>query len=184
MTKKERFKAGLNFGIAMTLFYIISDLVSKDNFSALSVVKIIFSGIIGGAVSGVLFGWLIGILTRSKLFTVKTDLMLNDEESIIYETPASHYRGIEAVGGKLILTNDRLIFKSHRINFQNHELSIDLTWLTTIERYKSLGIVNNGLSFTTDKGTTEKFVVSNVKEWISHLSSQKGLQHVFGASGA
>jgi hypothetical protein len=181
MTKKERFKAGLYFGVSMMLFYIIQNFVTTDIDSAFVVVKMIVSGLVGGAVAGVLFGWLMGPLT--KLFTVKTDLLLNDKEHIIYETPANHYKGLEAVGGKLLLTNERLIFKSHRINIQNHQLSIDLARLVKIDRFKNLGLVNNGISVTTESGTTEKFVVSNVEEWLRRLSSLNGLQYEAGASG-
>lgn len=184
MTKREKIRAGRNFGIAMTLFYMLQALFTDDIDSAQAAIKVIASGLIGGAVSGLLFGWLFGLLTKSKLFTVKSDLLLNDEEHIIYETPASHYRGVEAVGGKLLLTNERLIFKSHRINIQNHQLSIDLTSLSEINRFKTLALVNNGVSITTNSGRTEKFVVSNADEMLNRLNDCNGLQHGLGTSGA
>jgi len=46
--------------------------------------------------------------------------------------------GAEAVGGKLFLTNRRLVFKSHKLNIQNHELSIHLIDIANVGRYKKL----------------------------------------------
>lgn len=184
MTIKPRLRSGIFFGIVMTIFFVIQDLVTKDINSAYEAVRMIVSGLVGGTVAGALFGWLSGFLTNSRLFTVKSDLLLNPEEKVIYETPANHYREVEAVGGILLLTNERLVFKSHRINIQNHQLSIDLTAVTEINRFKTLALVNNGVSITTNSGITEKFVVSNADEWIRRLSVRDGLQHGFGASRA
>src|SRR4051794_30098211 len=38
---------------------------------------------------------------------------VEEDEKIINEDGACHYKGIEAVGGKLVLTDKRLIFKSN-----------------------------------------------------------------------
>jgi hypothetical protein len=177
MTKKERIRAGLQFGIGMMLFNVIYDLFTKDIDSGLAITKMIVSSLVSGVVSGVFFGWLIGPLTKSMLSNVKTTLLLNDKERIIHETPASHYKGVEAVGGKLVLTNERLIFKSHKFNIQNHQLSFLLTEIVKADPYKTLGLINNGLAFTTNDGTIEKFIVSNVEQWLIQLSGYKFLTH-------
>jgi len=73
--------------------------------------------------------------------------------------------GAEAVGGKFFLTNRRLVFKSHKLNIQNHELSIHLIDIANVGRYKNLGIINNGLIVTSNDNKVGKFVVEQASEW-------------------
>ncbi len=77
---------------------------------------------------------------------------------------------MEGVGGRLYLTNKRLVFKSHKLNIQNHQLSINLIDVIGFNKYKTLGIINNGLSIQTAQNTTEKFVVEQADEWINKLT--------------
>ena len=84
---------------------------------------------------------------------------------------------MEGVGGKLYLTNWRLVFQSHKLNIQNHQLSINLMDIQSVGRYKTLGLVNNGLTIVTTN-TTEKFVVEQVNQWIKQLADMKNIsQH-------
>jgi len=67
-------------------------------------------------------------------------LDLLSEEQIIKEGPALLMRGLEAVGGTLWLTNSRLAFRPHALNFQRGKLDIDVgdwvdlsrTWTTLL----------------------------------------------------
>lgn len=105
-----------------------------------------------------------------------TKIDIDPDENIMFETPANHFKGIEGVGGRLYLTNRRLIFKSHKLNIQNHQLSIDLSDIKHVDRYKTLGLVNNGLVITIITDKTEKFVVEKVEEWVKLLTEKNGLQ--------
>ena len=177
MNNKNRFRAGLSFGIAMTVFFIFQNLLSGDNQTSNQIIKSIVVGLIAGAISGVLFGWLIGLFAKSKFVTQTTKIETEPDEHILFETPANHFKKIEGVGGKLYLTNKRLIFKSHKLNIQNHQLYIQLTDVSNVDRYKTLGLVNNGLSITTIDNKIEKFVVEQVESWIKYLTEKNGLQH-------
>ncbi|MDB5202760.1 MAG: hypothetical protein JWQ27_2169 [Ferruginibacter sp.] len=42
-------------------------------------------------------------------------------------------------------------------------------------RYKTLGLVNNGLAVKTNMGKSEKFVVEQVEEWVKLLTVQHEL---------
>jgi hypothetical protein len=170
MNKKNRFKAGLRFGIVMTVFFILLNLLTNDNHTFKEILGSVASGIIAGLISGFLFGWIMGLFIKSKFVKETTKIETGHDEKILFQTPANHFKGIEAVGGKLYLTNDRLIFKSHKLNIQNHQLSITLAAINTFERYKILGVVNNGLSIITNHNTTEKFVVEQVEEWVKQLA--------------
>jgi hypothetical protein len=172
MNKKDRFKAGLYFGIAMTFFFILQNLLSSDNLTTNQIIKSIITGLITGALAGVLFGGLTGLFAKSKFVTESTKIVTAPDENILFETPANHCKGIEAVGGKLYLTNKRLVFKSHKLNIQNHELSVQLTGIKSIDRHKTLGVVNNGLTLTTIDNKTEKFVVKQAENWIKYLTDK------------
>jgi len=176
MNKRDRFRAGLSFGIPMAFFFILQNLLTNDKQATNQIIKSIASGLVAGAISGVLFGWLIGLFAKSKFVTKTTKIETGPDEHILFETPANHFKGIEGVGGKLYLTNKRLIFKSHKLNIQNHQLSIQLTDVKDVDSYKTLGLVNNGLSITTIDDKTEKFVVEQVENWIKYLTEKNSLQ--------
>lgn len=175
MNKRSRFRVGLSFGIAMAVLFILQNLLTSDKHTINQIIKSIASGLVAGAISGVLFGWLMGLFAKSKFVTETTKIVIGPDENILFETPANHFKGIESVGGKLYLTNKRLVFKSHKLNIQNHQLSILLTDIENIDRHKTLGLVNNGLSIKTSEGQTEKFVVEQIEKWINHLTEKHGL---------
>jgi hypothetical protein len=177
MSKKNRFRAGLSFGIGMTVFFILQNLFTNDNLTSKEIIKSVFSGIIAGIISGFLFGWLVGLFNKSKFVKETTMFDTDPDEVIVFETSANHFKGFEGVGGKLYLTNKRLFFKSHKLNIQNHQLSISLADISSADRYKTLSLVNNGLAIITKQNTTEKFVVEQVDEWLKQLADRKtGLQ--------
>jgi phosphate/sulfate permease len=178
MKKTNRFRAGLIFGISMAIFNVGWNLVIDNNYTSEHLIKLIVSGLIGGAIAGLLFGWLIGIFLKSKIINTTSKIETESDESVLFETPANHFKGIEAVGGRLYLTNKRLIFKSHKLNIQVHELSIDLGEIKSADRHKTLGLVNNGLSITTSQSVTEKFVVEQVEEWVNLLTVKRSSQLV------
>ena len=175
MDKKTKIKSGLFFGIVMTIVFILQDLLSHSNLTKKDITISIFSGLLGGALSGLLFGWTMGLFAKRLTKDIKLDT--EADESILFDTGANHFKGVEAVGGKLYLTNKRLVFKSHKFNIQNHELSIKLSDIDKIERNKTLGLVNNGLSVRTVDSQSEKFVVQQIDEWLNQLTERNGVQH-------
>jgi hypothetical protein len=92
---------------------------------------------------------------------------------MIFQTSANHFKGIEAVGGKLYLTNKNLIFKSHKLNIQNHELIIKLSDIKEIKRFRLMGLTDNGLSIHIHENRKEKFVVEKIEEWLLYLEQTK-----------
>jgi GRAM domain len=174
MNKRNRFRAGLIFGIVTTVFYLVESLFTSDNLSKNQILKSLAAGLLAGVISGFLFGWLIGLFAKPKFVTRTTKIETESDENILLETPANHIKGIEGVGGKLYLTNKRLIFKSHKLNVQNHQFSLKLTDIKNVDRFKNAGFLNNGLSITTMMGK-EKFVVEQIDDWIKFLNDKKGL---------
>jgi hypothetical protein len=106
----------------------------------------------------------------------KTELQNNGNDAIAYSGKANHFLNGESVGGNLILFRNKLQFKSHSLNIQNHVLEIELSQIQEVNFYNTLGLVPNGLALKLNEGKTEKFVVYKRKLWktaIENLLSQK-----------
>src|SRR3954463_1962991 len=104
---------------------------------------------------------------------MKTDLLPG--EALVKEGPANMQRGIETVGGRLYLTNQRLIFESHRFNIQTGVTVILCSSITGVTKrwtkfLNLIPLVPNSIGVTIDSGKEESFVVTNRDGWIEALS--------------
>lgn len=128
---------------------------------------------------GVFFGLFFGLGFPSLFFrfgkhfakrageNIKADL--EHGELIEAEGPANLFRGLEAVGGKLFLTNSRLIFKSHRMNIQTGQTSIHYNNIQTMVPGKSMKWLDNRLKIITGTGKPYDFVLHERDRWIEVL---------------
>ena len=176
MDKKNQTKAGIIFGTVMTAFFFLQTLFTSDNLGAKNILISLIVAVFCGALAGILYAWTVGKFGRSGWIDNQTRITTEPGESILFDTPANHFKGIEGVGGKLYLTNKRLVFKSHKINFQKHQLSINLSDIQKVDRYKPLGIANNGLLIKTADNKIEKFVVEKREAWMEQMCENNSLQ--------
>lgn len=156
-------RAGVPFGIAMALFFGISQGLP--------------AALIGGTVAGLLFGLtlaLFGEVQRKKL-EVHGDYQ---GEPILHQGPANHWRRGEARGGWLLLTPRRLVFRAHNANVQNEPIELAVVELRGSEPCRTLGVVPNGLRVHLKSGEHERFVVSERASWVAQLTA------VIGGAGA
>ncbi|RZJ35889.1 MAG: hypothetical protein EOO51_03480 [Flavobacterium sp.] len=149
--------AGILFGAVMGIFYYA---IGQPH------------PILTGALCGLLYAFGMIFFTNSGKIDRQTRLENVDEKDIVYSGLANHFIKGEAAGGKLYLLNNRIVFKSHRINLQNHELSIELDAINNIEFFNTLGLVPNGLKIIADN-KTEKFVVNGRRQWKSKIENIK-----------
>lgn len=170
MNKRSNIKAGLTFGIFMAIFIIVKDLLFAEVLTSATIIKIIITGVITGGLSGLFFGWVTGWFSNSKFVQRTTNIETEPGESILFQTGANHFKGVEAVGGKLYLTNERLVFQSHKLNIQNHRLSILLSDIQAVVRLKALGLMSNGIQIESLSGKPDKFVVEKPEQWLEKLS--------------
>jgi len=156
MTKiKNSIMSGVIFGLVFGTFQAFS--------------SGIHTAIISGPVSGVLFGIIIHLFVNSKAVKRQTQIETKDEESILHSGGANHLKNKEAVGGKLYLLTDKLQFKSHRFNIQNHELTIYIDQIKDVTFYNNLGIIPTGLAVWLKDGRKERFVVSGRQLWKTEI---------------
>lgn len=99
---------------------------------------------------------------------------LAEDENIETEGPANLFRGIESVGGKLFLTNKKIIFKSHKLNIQTGQTDIDYSDILEVIPRKTGGIIDNGIRIKTRKGVEYDVVVNERDKWIAILNSKIG----------
>jgi hypothetical protein len=87
----------------------------------------------------------------------------------VHHGPANHYKGFEAVGGRLFLTSKRLRFRSHKLNVQSHDESYPVDIIISVEPARTLGVVPNGVLVHLRDGRHERFVVGGRAEWVARL---------------
>lgn len=170
MKKQNIYKEGLGWGVMMAVFNLCWNLFTAEEFTALTITKAFVAGLIGGFVGGLLFV-LLTKWKKSKNLEPKVKFDLEADEEVIFQTDANYFKGIEVVAGLLSLTNKRLVFQSHYLNIQNHQLFIDLRDIKSFDRYKTLRIVNNGLLITISQSVMEKFVVQQPENWVELLTT-------------
>ncbi|WDC85103.1 hypothetical protein PL321_06280 [Caloramator sp. mosi_1] len=66
------------------------------------------------------------IYIQSKKFKRIASEITRDKK-IVYEGPANHFINFESAGGWLFLTENELIFQTHRYNFNCHQITIPLS---------------------------------------------------------
>jgi hypothetical protein len=147
----------------MTIFFSIRGFYLQDEYSFNSISRILVSSIAAGALSGFMYHFIMNLFKHSKFVKKSTAISLNENELIVLEKDANHFKGIESVGGRMFVTNNRIVFKSHALNIQNHEVSFIWKDIKQVNRYKSLGLLNNGLELHLKNNKVEKFVVEHTE---------------------
>ena len=107
---------------------------------------------------------------------MKIDLRSN--EKLIREGGANLQRGVETVGGRLFLTDQRLLFQSHSFNVQTGATEIPLSDVKSTELCwtKFLGVIPlfpNSLAVRTNGGIEHRFVLSGRKQWAAAIGAQQ-----------
>jgi|SRR5699024_4267952 len=106
------------------------------------------------------------------LFIDDIEKKLENDENIILQDTANLFRGI-SVGGKLTLTNSRLIFQPHKINFEKNDNVIDFEKIKGVKKIKILDLFDTSLRITTENDDEYKFVLSANKrdKWFEKINS-------------
>jgi hypothetical protein len=131
------------------------------------------AGVVMGSVSGLLFGVLMSAFAgyQRKKFLVETHSFPG--EDLVKQGGANHFRNLEGVGGWMYLTDQRLLFRSHSMNIQRHELLIPLQNISEVNPRMTFGIIPNGLEIKTVDGQREKFVVEDRRDWAKKILQAK-----------
>lgn len=95
---------------------------------------------------------------------------LKQGEQIIRKSLANLQKGIEAVGGRLYLTNQRLVFEAHKMNIQGGNTEINLSDVQSSKKCwtKFLGFIPlmpTSVAVYTNTGKEYRFVVWRRRAW-------------------
>ena len=116
----------------------------------------------------------LNIKSITNFFSKNTDTITSDQEEIIAGGPVNLFRGIGAVGGKLFLTKEGLVFSSHKFNIQRGQTKILYSAIEKLEpfNYSKIMKFENGLKVHTKEGKTFKFVVNEREVWIKNIEER------------
>jgi len=106
---------------------------------------------------------------------MKSDLHPN--ETIVHKGAANLQKGIEAVGGKLFLTDQRVVFESHALNVQTGTTEIPLAEIQRVQpcwtKFLNLiPLIPNSLAIQTRDGSEYKFVLFGRSRWKLEIENQ------------
>ena len=154
--------SGLIFAFLNSL---VSYFVLEDGFSASRFVSnMILFGIIFG------FGYLFLMKKLTARLMKKISIDLFDIEEKQFDGPATLIKDAEGVGGKLVLTDQRLVFKSYQINIQSGANEYLLAELREVHPRKSAKLFQNEMRIITTEGQHYDFVVYERDLWVSKIN--------------
>jgi hypothetical protein len=154
---------GLPFGISMGVLAGV----------AFGITRRLSNGVVFGLVVAIASGLVFGLamasfmaIQRRRFAQARPDFA---SEQLLHDGPANHFFNGEGVGGWLFLTRERLLFRSHKYNFQRHELSIPLEEIAEIRPVRTAIILPNGLRIITRSGRDDRFLVEARRKWCSEI---------------
>lgn len=103
---------------------------------------------------------------------------LRPGEQVIKEGAANLQKNIEAVGGRLCLTNQRLVFEAHVFNVQGGTTEVDLPNVQSSRpcwtRFLGfLPLFPNSLAVFTMQGDEYRFVLNGRHAWAAAIEAQR-----------
>lgn len=126
-----------------------------------------------GLIAGAVFATILSGFASRQTQKLQAESPDFGSEDTLHAGPANHFKGLEAVGGHLWLTSQRLHFRSHKMNLQNHEWSTPLADIVSVQTSKSLGIIPNGLRVRLSSGEEHRFVVHENKRWVNDITQAR-----------
>lgn len=174
MTWTARFISAFVSCVAYTLILLLFNNFYDDEPSSTN--NILLQGVGFGLFFGLGFPFLMEKFGSKKIKSVGTTIkpQLSENDTVEVDGPANLFRGMEGVGGRLFLTGDKIIFKSHKLNIQRGQTDIEYASISKFKTRKTGGIIDNGLRIITIDGKEYDFVVNEREVWIEKLQ-EKGL---------
>jgi hypothetical protein len=169
---KFRIVSAILTGILFVGIMCLMDYFLDGEFQSMN--SYLFQGIFFGIFMGIGFPYVtqkFGTKFTSKIGkNIKPEL--TQDENIEVEGPANLFRGMEGVGGKLFLTNKKVVFKSHKINIQTGQTEILFENISEIIKRKTAKLIDNGIRIKTNDGNEFDFVVNEREKWIEKLNEK------------
>lgn len=95
---------------------------------------------------------------------------LGPDEVLVRRGQANRLLPGVAIGGHLLLTDRRLIFQPHRLNFVRGQTQRPLSEIARLERF---GLLRFGVAVTFRDGTTEKYRLFRGEQWMRLIETHR-----------
>ncbi|WP_439482634.1 hypothetical protein [Cyclobacterium plantarum] len=167
------FQMGVLYTLAIWAMDYFSEAQEMDSLQSL-----LFRGLFFGITFSLVFPYLFNGLAGKVFAKMGTNIhpVLEVMEKIEKEAPATLFKRLEGVGGKLFLTNKRVIFKSHQLNIQRGQTDIDFTSIIGIEKRMVNKWGNARLVIRTKAGKEYQLVVYEPELWKKEIYERITLQ--------
>ena len=175
---KTQYSKQFRIGILLSSIVIFTLSISFFEFLIFDKDKSITTILIQRALTGLIFGLIFPPIMKwlAKKMYSKTvpevDIDLKENEIVEAEGPANLFRKMEGVGGKLFITNQRLVFNSHKLNIQRGATSILYSEIESVQPRKTSGLIDNGISIQLKSGDEHKFVVNDRETWLKEIQAR------------
>jgi len=102
---------------------------------------------------------------------------LRQGEQVVKESAANLQKNVETVGGRLCLTNQRLVFESHKFNLQGGTTELELSSIQSSHPCWALflgflPLFPNSLAVSTKQGKEYRFVLFGRHAWAAAIEAQ------------
>ncbi len=102
---------------------------------------------------------------------------LAEGETLVRDGSANLQRGIETVGGRLYLTDQRLIFESHSFNVQTGATEISLADIRIVKKcwtrfLNLIPVAPNSMAVITKDDSENRFVILGRAGWMDSINEQ------------
>ena len=99
----------------------------------------------------------------------------NETEDVLGKFGVSLRYGMISVGGRVIITTQRLLFEAHRFNIMRTPVSLFLSDIVGLRTQNSLGVIPNGFIVKCRSGKEYHFIAFNRQQIVDLLSRQTRL---------
>ncbi|WP_460219428.1 GRAM domain-containing protein [Psychroserpens sp. MEBiC05023] len=144
------------------------------NNNQYSINSLISQGVIFGILFGIGFPYINRKIAKkfSNKIIAKIKPKLELDENIEIEGPAYLFRGFEGVGGKIFLTNKKLIFKSHNVNIRKGQTDIEYINVKDMLKRKTAKLINNRIRIITKENKEFDFAVNERDLWFEKINER------------
>ncbi|MTG98880.1 MULTISPECIES: hypothetical protein [Myroides] len=127
-----------------------------------------------GIIYSILFTGIIyfTLKTMTKRVATKLQIPLAEGEELEAHGVANMFIGKEAVGGKLGITPEALIFHSHKFNMSTGTVRINYDMIKAVKPTRIMWLINTGIKVYLKDGDSFVFVVSDRKVWLELIAKK------------
>lgn len=152
------------------IFWAISWIGIKSAENNGFTIEILWSSALQGLFMGIFWAISMKVLSGDPYKHVR--LKLETDETVMKEGGANLMAGNKGEGGKLAVTNKRLLFKGQRYDTRDFQFVIEFDKIENIRIHKSWKLLKNEMQIAMTDGNNYRFAVDHPVQWLSAIEGQ------------